>query len=145
MESCPCTQITSMAGSPYTFMNHSSRSYDFLWVSLALLPLITLSFLFSIQAQDYWWYLRIGQDTFLHGAIPVTETISWSHAGEPVVYQPWLAGVIFWLVHKWGGAPLTYLLRGFLLALTFGTLWSLARQASGPRMASFLILVMGLA
>jgi hypothetical protein len=123
----------------------SARGYDFLWLSLAILPLVTLSFLFAIHAQDYWWYLRVGQDTLLHKAVPITDTISWSQAGRPVIYQSWLAGVIFWLVYDLGGAPLTYLLRGFLLALTFSVLWFLARQVSGPRLATLLVLIMGLA
>jgi hypothetical protein len=123
----------------------SARGYDFLWLSLAILALVTLSFLFAIHAQDYWWYLRVGQDTLLHQAVPRTDTISWSQAGRPVIYQSWLSGVIFWLVYDLGGAPLTYLLRGFLLALTFSVLWVLARRASGPRLATLLILFMGLA
>ena len=126
-------------------MNQSARSYDFLWASLVILPLVTLSFLFAIHAQDYWWYLRVGQDTLLHGAVPATDTISWSRAGQPVIYQTWLAGVIFWLVHSLGGAPLSYLLRGILLGQTFGMLWLLARQASGPRLATLLVLIMGAA
>ena len=123
---------------------NSSRSYDLLWLSLAIVPLVTLSFLLSIHAMDYWWYLRIGQDTLMHGAVPTTDTISWTQAGKQVIYQPWLAGVIFWLAHDLGGASATYLLRGILLAGTFGILWVLARQASGPRLATILILVMGL-
>jgi hypothetical protein len=122
----------------------SSRSYDFLWLSLAILPLVTLSFLFSIHAHDYWWYLRVGYETLLNGAVPAIDSISWTQAGKPVIYQPWLAGVIFWLVYDLGGATWTYLLRGVLLALTFGMLWILARQASGPRLATILILVMGI-
>ena len=125
-------------------MNSSSRSYDLLWLSLAILPLVTLSFLFSIHAQDYWWYLRIGQDTLLHRAVPTVDTISWTQAGHPVVYQPWLAAVVFWLTYHFGGASFTYLMRGILLAVTFGVLWILARQASGPWLATILILVMGL-
>lgn len=126
-------------------MNPSARGYDVLWASLAILPLVTLSFLFAIHAQDYWWYLRVGQETLSHGAVPVTDTISWSQAGQPVIYQAWLAGVIFWLVQDLGGASLTHLLRGVLLGLTFGILWYLARRASGPRMATFLVLIMGVA
>ena len=122
----------------------ASRSYDLLWLSLAILPLVTLSFLFSIHAQDYWWYLRIGHDTLLQGGVPTVDTISWTQAGHPVVYQPWLAAVLFWLSYHLGGAPLTYLLRGILLAVTFSVLWILARQASGPRLATILILVMGI-
>lgn len=126
-------------------MNHnSSRSYDLLWLSLAIVPLVTLSFLLSIHAMDYWWYLRIGQETLAQGAVPITDTISWTQAGKAVIYQPWLAGVIFWLTHELGGATATYLLRGILLAITFGVLWTLTRQASGPRLATILILIMGL-
>lgn len=121
-----------------------SRSYDLLWLSLAVVPLVLLSYLFSIHAQDYWWYLRIGQETLQNGSVPATDTLSWSQAGRPVVYQPWLAGVIFWLVHDLGGAPLTYLLRGVLLAVAFAVLWVLARHESGPRLATVLILIMGL-
>ena len=122
----------------------SSRSYHVLWLGLAILPLVMLSFLFSIHAYDYWWYLRLGQETLLNGSVPTTDTISWTQAGKPVIYQSWLAGVIFWLVYDLGGAPWTYLLRGGLLAITFGILWTLVRKASGPRLATLLILVMGL-
>ena len=124
--------------------SHPSRSYDVLWLSLAILPLVTLSFLFSIHAQDYWWYLRIGQETLAQRVVPTTDTISWTEAGQPVIYQPWLAGVVFWLVYDLGGATFTYVLRGILLAVTFAVLWMLARQASGPRLATVLILIMGI-
>lgn len=126
-------------------MTRSARGYDVLWASLVILPLVTLSFLFAIHAQDYWWYLRVGQETLLQGAVPAIDTISWSRAGQSVIYQTWLAGVIFWLTHDLGGAPLTYLLRGVLLGVTFGVLWLLARQASGPRLATLLVLIIGAA
>ena len=122
-----------------------SRSYDLLWLSLAVLPLVALSFLFSIHAMDYWWYLRIGHETLLNGFVPTTDTISWTQAGKPVIYQPWLAGVIFWWIYDLGGATLTYLLRAILLVGTFGLLWILARRAAGPRLATVLILIMALA
>ena len=76
-------------------MNRESRSYDLLWLSLALLPLIGLSFLMSIPAQDYWWYLRLGQDILKNGTVPAVDTIGWSRAGLPIFYQQWLAGLLF--------------------------------------------------
>jgi len=146
MEGRPRAQVTCMAGAAHLRMNHtSSRSYDFLWLSLTLLPLITLSFLFAIHSADYWWVLRVGQDTLLNGAVPTTETISWSQAGRPIVYQPWLAGVIFWLIYEMGGASLTYILRSLLIGLSYGMIWFMARQASGPRLAMVLILILGFA
>ena len=123
----------------------SSRSYDLLWLSLAILPLITLSFLFAIVPQDYWWVVRVGQETVLHGAVPTVENMSWTSAGQPIVYEPWLAGVFFWWVYDLGAASLTFLLRGLLIGLTYGIIWIAVRQASGPRLATILILIMGLA
>ena len=122
-----------------------ARSNDWLWLSLALFPLITLSFLFSIHAFDYWWYLRVAQDTLINGTIPSVDTISWTRAGEPVIYQAWLAGLIFLIVNNLGGAPLTYLLRGLVLGLTFGNLWFLARHRSNVYIATLVILIAGAA
>lgn len=124
---------------------NSSRSYDFLWLSLAILPLVTLSFLFAIVPQDYWWVVRVGQETVLNGAVPTIETMSWTQAGQPIVYEPWLAGVFFWWAYDLGGASLTFLLRGLLIGSTYGIIWLATRQTSGPRLATLLVLLMGLA
>src|SRR5215203_2520509 len=129
-----------MAGASYPIMNQkASRSYDLLWLSLTILPLVTLSFLFPIVPQDYWWVVRVGQETVLNGAVPTVETMSWTSAGQPIVYEPWLAGVFFWWVHDLGAASLTFLLRGLLIGLTYGILWYAAKQVSGPRLATILI------
>src|SRR5690349_23693416 len=125
--------------------SQSSRSYDLLWLSLAILPLVTLSFLFAIHPHDYWWLVRVGKDTLANGAVPTIETVSWSQAGQPILYEPWLAGVIFWLAYELGGASLTFLLRALLLAVAYSVLWVLARRVSGPRLATILVLIMALA
>jgi hypothetical protein len=126
-------------------MNRSPSSRDIVWLSLTLLILITLSFLFSIQPQDYWWCLRIGRDTLATGTVPATETLSWTQAGQPILYEPWLACVIFELTNELGGASLTFLLRGLLIGLTYGLLWFMVRQSLNPALATFLILIVGLA
>jgi hypothetical protein len=126
-------------------MNNPSRSHDFLWLGLALLPLIALSFLFPVQPQDYWWLLRVGQDTIRDGAVPVADAISLSRAGVPIVYQPWLAGVLYWLVNELGGVSALFLLRAALLAAAYGMVWFLAREGSGPWPATLLVIVLGLA
>lgn len=121
------------------------RSYDLLWLSIALLPLIGLSFMLSIPAQDYWWYLRLGSDILKEGAVPVLDTMSHSRAGEPIFYQQWLAGIIFYLVYQAGGAALTFLLRGILLGLAYGALWVLMRSSVGARTATIILILLGLA
>ncbi|MBN8657229.1 MAG: hypothetical protein J0M11_15950 [Anaerolineae bacterium] len=126
-------------------MKNSSRSYDLLWLSIALLPLIGLSFMLSVPSQDYWWYLRLGKDILEQGAIPLVDTMGYSRAGEPIFYQQWLSGIIFYLVYQAGAAPLTFLLRAVLIGITYGSIWLLMRTHVGARTATILLIILGLA
>ena len=119
-------------------------SYDLLWLSIALLPLIGLSFMLSVPAQDYWWYLRLGKDILEQAAIPLVDTMGYSRAGEPIFYQQWLSGIIFYLVYQAGAAPLTFFLRALLIGITYGSIWVLMRSHVGARTASILLIILGL-
>jgi hypothetical protein len=126
-------------------MNHASlRSYDVLWLSLALLVLLPVALFLSITPHDYWWYVRIGKDIIESGSVPTVDTLSYTYPGRPIFYQPWLSAVIFWLAHDAGGATLTYLLKGLSIAMAYGLIWTLARDAgTEPKLATFLIVLMG--
>ncbi len=127
-------------------MKRESRSYDLLWLCLALFPLLALAFLIPLTPHDYWWYLRLGRDVLHSGAVPTTDSYSFTHFGQTVFNEKWLAGVVFWLVYSAGGLPLTFALRGLVVTLTYGGLWGLLRfNGAGPRLASLLILLAGLA
>ncbi len=47
-----------------------SFSVDILWLSIALLILLSLALLLPLSPQDYWWYLRLGQDVANTGVRP---------------------------------------------------------------------------
>jgi len=127
-------------------MSRIERSHHFLWLSLALLPLLAISFLLPAQPQDFWWLLRVGQETLQNGAIPLTDTISLSQSGQPIFYQTWLAGAGFYAAYRAGGMTLIFLSRAALLALTYGGLWSMMRRAAlNPALASALLVLLGLA
>ncbi len=125
-------------------LNIRQHSYNFLWLSIALLPLVGLSFMLTVPAQDYWWYLRLGSDILAGGAVPLTDTMGYSRAGLPIFYQQWLAGILFHLVYQAGGAALTFLLRAILLGLAYGLLWWMMSEASGARTATILLILAGL-
>jgi hypothetical protein len=125
--------------------SHQHRSYDLLWLGIALMPLIGISFLLAIQPQDFWWLMRVGQDTIRAGAVPVIDTISWSRFEQPIVYQPWLAGAILYLVYIPGGITFIFLLRGILIGVTYGMVWLMARDASNARLATILVFILGIA
>jgi hypothetical protein len=119
----------------------ASSSYSFLWLSLLLFPLLLIAFLLPITPQDYWWYLRLGRDILESGSVPTVDTMSFPSAGQPIFYQGWLAAVMFWIVYRLGGLTLTFLLRGLVLAFTFGILWRLMlRSEAGPQPAALVTL-----
>jgi hypothetical protein len=121
-------------------------SHDLLWLSLGLMPLLLIALLLPLTPHDYWWYLRLGKDILQTGSVPTIETYSFTHFGESVIYRPWLSALIFWLAYSNGGMDFTFLLRALCVGLTYGSLWVWMRQLdSGPRLASILILVAGLA
>lgn len=117
----------------------------FLFLSLALFLILSIAYLMPIQPNDYWWYVRIGKDIVQQGGIPQTETLSYSASGQPVVYQTWLAALVFWGVHTLGGLGLTNLLRGSLLGIFYLFIWLSLRQAgAGPKLAGLLAVLAAL-
>lgn len=128
---------------------HSSlrnfTNWDFLWLSIALLPLLVMAFLVPISMEDYWWYLRLGKDIISEGVIPNIDTYSFTHAGEPIINLTWLSAVLLWLTYSTGGITGTFLLRWLVIGLSYGILWNLVRQCGvGARMATLLVIVAGL-
>jgi hypothetical protein len=122
-----------------------ASSYDFLWLGIALFPLLIIAILLPIQPHDYWWYLRLGKDVLESGVIPIVDTYSSLQSGQPIVYQSWLSAVFLWLAFKTNGILLTILLVALLIGSTYSMLWLLIREAGvGPRLATLLTLMAGL-
>ncbi len=117
------------------------KNGDFLWLALVLLFALGIAFLLPLTPQDYWWYLRIGHDTLASGAVPRLDALSYSQAGSQVDYQSWGAAVLFWLLYRAGGLPLTFLLRGILVAVAYSALWITARHAGAGRLGASLVLL----
>jgi hypothetical protein len=112
---------------------------------MALLFLLPIAFFLSMTPHDYWFYVRVGKDTLESGAIPTVDTFSYTYPGRPIFYQPWLSAVIFWLVYSAGGATLTFLLRGICIAVAYGLIWTLMREAgTGTKLATLLTILLGL-
>ncbi|MDX9992946.1 MAG: hypothetical protein RBS68_12980 [Anaerolineales bacterium] len=118
------------------------HGYGFLWLSLALLIVLSLSFLLPLTPQDYWWYLRVGEETLAGGAVPSVDRYSYTLAGTPLVYPAWLAAVLLWLCYAGGGLPATFLMRGLLLGGAYGLFWYSLRRVSGPRLATVLTIIL---
>jgi hypothetical protein len=120
------------------------RSHDFLWLSLMLLIVLALSFLLPLTPEDYWWYLRVGQETVQGGIVPTSDTYSFTREGTQLIYPAWLAAVILWFVYTDGGIFLTILLRGLIMSVAYGLIWFAMRRMSGPRLASIVTIILAL-
>jgi len=122
-------------------MKNRSDTAAIVWLGLVLLIALSIAFLLPVTPQDYWWYLRVGHDTLVSGAVPRLETMTFTRTGTPVDYQSWGAALLFWLIYRLGGLSLTVLLRGVLLAATYTLVWAAARRAGAGRLGASLILL----
>jgi hypothetical protein len=78
-------------------------------------------------------------------AVPTVDTLSYTQAGQPVVYHAWLSAVIYWGLNAAGGVTLTSLAHGFVLATFYVLVWLTSRRAgAGPKLAAVLTLLAAL-
>lgn len=124
----------------------TGQDTSLVWLGLLLFIILVIGVLLPLIPEDYWWYVRLGQEISRTGQIPQVDTFSSTQAGQPIVYHSWLSAVILWLMHHWGGLTLTVLGRAVLLAGLYGFVWQSCRFAgAGPRLASGVTLLAALA
>ncbi|HLE13410.1 MAG TPA: hypothetical protein VI776_01580 [Anaerolineales bacterium] len=121
------------------------KSRDFLWFSLAAAPILAIACLLPVYPNDYWWYLRLGGEILSGGSIPQVETWSATQAGEPVVYQAWLAALVFLGLDWAGGVPAVVLARGLSLGVFYASIFLASRRVgAGARLAAGLVVLAAL-
>ena len=120
----------------------SNKSAALLWLALVLAIGFAIAILLPITPNDYWWYLRLGQDILVKNAIPTVDTFTYSQAGTPVVYHSWGSAVLFYLAYKAGGLSLAVLLRAVLVTLAGFFLWLVCRRMNHGRLGTALVLLL---
>jgi hypothetical protein len=122
------------------------NSQDVLYLGLILLVILSIAFLLPVEPNDYWWHVRIGQETLQTGSVPDIDTLSYTQFGKPVNYFSWLSEIIFALVDHAGGLPLTVLIRGSIICLGYAIIFFVSRKTgAGTKTASFITLLAALA
>lgn len=116
------------------------------WLGIILFIVLSFSYLLPIQPNDYWWYVRLGDEIILDRTIPSVDTFTYTQAGQPIVYHSWLAAVIFASGHAVGGNTVAFLLRGLLLVIHYALIWQICRLGkTSPLLASGITLLAVLA
>ncbi|MBP7091570.1 MAG: hypothetical protein KBA59_01600, partial [Anaerolineaceae bacterium] len=82
----------------------SSASFLML-IGLMLMGMLTA--IQPLQPNDFFPYVRIGEEIVKTRSIPATEFMTYTQYGKPVEYQYWLPSVILWGISKAGGVTLT--------------------------------------
>lgn len=91
----------------------SSRIFTFMGLALCAL-LLSLACFWQLWEQDIFWQIRSGEEFLATGTLPMTDSWSFSAAGQPWMNLQWLATVILSGIYSAGGVP------GLIIARMFG-------------------------
>ena len=91
------------------------------------------------QDADMWWHLRAGQDMWQSKSILLTDTFSYTRAGQPWVNAFWISEIVFYLLYKLGG----FFSLTVLVALTGATtFYFLFRRMEGNKFVNAFIILL---
>lgn len=84
---------------------------DDLWPLIAVVVPLVVLLAKSVQPNDFWWHIRMGQITLATGHIPTTDFLTFTRAGQPWLNQGWLMQVVLYLFYQAGDLPLVIFLH----------------------------------
>jgi hypothetical protein len=102
---------------------HFLFSIETLWVALIVVVAFAFGCRNPIRPNDFWWHLKVGEIIAATGQIPTTDVFSYTAAGQPWLYQSWLAEVVFHALYTLGGLELIAVAQGILVAGTTALVW----------------------
>ena len=114
---------------------------SFLIFALVLMLMLTISVLLPLFPNDFWPYVRIGEQIVTTGEIPTTEFMTYTQYGQPAVYLYWLPSLIFLGVHNVGGVTLVSILSALCVGIFYTELWFCLRELRIGALTSGLVLV----
>ncbi len=120
-------------------------NFGFLIFSIVLMALITITAILPLAPNDFFPYVRIGEEIIKTGSIPSTEFMTYTQAGKPVEYPYWLPSLILMGVFKLGGVTLTTIMVMLCTAAFYVLLWLCLRELEiSPLLSGLLMLILGL-
>jgi hypothetical protein len=114
---------------PRNTTSFSIPAHVLAWMSLGLL-LASLT-LFRMSNNDIWIHLKTGEFVLENGWVPDKDPYSFTAADKDYIAHEWLAGVIFFLVHKAWGVTGLIVARAAFIAAACGLLLHTCRLLRG--------------
>ncbi len=117
----------------------------FLIFAIVLMIMLTIAVLLPLFPNDFFPYVRIGQEIVKSGAIPNTEFMTYTQFGEPAVYLYWLPSLIFLGLYNLGGLWLISILSALCVGSFYTLLWFCLRELKvGALVSGLVLLITGL-
>lgn len=103
-----------------------------LGVALVTLVIVTpLFFRAPTVETDLWWHLAAGREIVARGAIPLTDSFSFTFAGREWINHEWLWDVVYWTAYRIDPAAVAWLTVAVLLLL-FAMVFADGRRLGAP-------------
>jgi len=121
--------------------NAKSSGLDFLIFSFVLMVILLLTVLRPLIPNDFFPYLRIGEEIFHLGKIPTTEFMTYTQYGSPASYPYWFSSILFLEIYKLGGVTLTSVFTLICIGGFYSLLWLALKDLNISSASSGLILI----
>lgn len=123
---------------------HPINSASFILFTVVIL-MVTAAALQPLLPNDFFPYVRIGEEIVQKGAIPTTEFMTYTQFGKPVEYQYWLPSLVLMWFFKTGGVTLTSIMVIICTAAFYILLWfTLRKLGITPLLSGLLLFILGL-
>ncbi len=107
--------------------------------------LLSIVVLLPLYPNDFWPFLRIGQEIIKIDGIPSSEFMTFTQFNQPAIYLYWLPSLFFYGVYKLGGVTLISLVSFICISCFYLELWLCMREfKTGTLTSSFILLITGL-
>src|SRR3954468_11200436 len=84
------------------------------WVAIALTLIALRPLLTPIPPNDFWWHMATGRAIVAQGAIPGTDSFSYTQTGVLFYNQGWLAELLIYGLYQLGGIALILIVQSLV-------------------------------
>lgn len=114
---------------------------DFLVFALMMMLLISIAVMLPLFPNDFFPYVRIGEEIVRTGSIPTTEFMTFTQTGQPAVYLYWLPSLIFLGLYNLGGITLVSLISALCIGGMITLLWMCLKEVRAGALTAGLVLL----
>ncbi|HBF40949.1 MAG TPA: hypothetical protein DDW19_04020 [Anaerolineaceae bacterium] len=134
--------FTTTSKSHQEVRKQDANGKGFLIFAFMMMIALTFTVIQPIIPNDFFPYLRIGQEILSLGHLPATEFMTYTSYGNPALYLYWLPSLILLGIYNLGGVALTSIFTMACIGLFFLLLWKCLEELEIANLTAGLVLVL---